>query len=166
MGESAQWAHHLYGWTSGLVHCRSGGRKRQETGHADSCWHRLVQRSVERNFFGGEGARAGARGWVKPIRYFWTRFSALLWLWKQVSGEGLGSVLFWSCLGWQLPSRCEDAHKSCTKVQHRLPHLLGVYGWCPESVAIWESQFYWEILTLTWAKIEKHARAWLEERAH
>lgn len=166
MGASAQWAHHLYGWTSGSVYCRLGGRKRQETGHADSCRHRLVQRNVEWNFFGGEGARASARRWAEPTRHCWTHLSALLWLWNQVSGEGLGSVLFWSCPGWELASRCGDTYKSCTMVQRRLPNLLGVYGWCPERVAIWESQFYWEILTLTWAEIEKHARAWLGERAH
>lgn len=74
--------------------------------------------------------------------------------WNQLDIVGLTST---HCSGTRFLDR-GWTYKSCTKVQRRLPNLLGVYRWCPERVAIWKSQFYWEILTLTWAMIEKHAR--------
>jgi len=48
---------------------------------------------------------------VVPTTYGWAHLHAQHWFCNQTPGEGLDSLLFWSCPGCEAPGRCGDTHR-------------------------------------------------------
>jgi len=81
----------------GQVVYRPGGRPGRGPGGGNCGQHRLALGTWD--LPSKEGVRAGAGGVAVLARYSWAHLHAQHWLWNQAAGQGLDSVLFWSCPG-------------------------------------------------------------------
>ena len=129
------------------VRCELGSSRRWRPRLSDP-WLLKLALSV------GEGAWAGARGWVVLARYSRTHLDAWLGLWNQSPWDWLNSLSLWSCPGWEAQSRC--GHTQCPPT---VCLYIGVYpsgreGSLPPS-------FCWGTSMLTWAMTVRPRRVWL-----